>query len=121
MTHTPGPWIGKRNGQWFDFGKWSAQHDSRKNTACIAIGAKGQKVVAIAVKLNPDWDDAELEANATLIAAAPETAAERDRLKEQVQVLMRAIEHVSNPDMIISDENRRVLENAIATIRGQNG
>ena len=70
-THTPGPWTYTRNPE---------------NTRFVIDSEPGR---ALAVTAGFECDN---EANARLIAAAPETAAERDRLKEINAELLEALE-----------------------------
>ncbi len=69
--YTPGNWIGKVNGRWFRDDGWSAPYSDEGCSSAIAIGDRLGDVIAYAC-LTTDRSDAELEANARLIAAAPE-------------------------------------------------
>lgn len=67
---TAGPWEGMgSDGTWFQDHDWSADCDSASRSMFVPIHANG-KVVALVVR--EDWDDAQMEADAALIAAAPE-------------------------------------------------
>ena len=86
--HTPGPWV---------------VGDLTTNMG-TAIWASHQEVTSNGYKYTPKIADVpfgttpketeEMAANANLIAAAPETAAERDRLREINAVLLEATEHL---------------------------
>ena len=75
MQRTPGPWRRQRpHGS--DIPVWGADGKSRGCVALVNMSAERA---------------AEAEANAVLIAAAPETAAERDRLREVNAVMLAAL------------------------------
>jgi hypothetical protein len=93
-THTQGPWIAEyRNRSYFDIFAPSAH---------AADSPRASKVAEICSNGNKSID--EMRANARLIAAAPETAAERDRLRtinsELVDILARLVSrmHAMNDD-----------------------
>lgn len=74
------------------------------------------------------FDDDEHEANARLIAAAPETAAERDRLKEANAELLQALREIgrelaypNNEGQAISGlvDRQRIARAAIAKAEGK--
>jgi len=88
--HTPGPWV---NGLESD---WSIDTDS--SNAFCHVGPEGGDPVAIVVT-TCSWDDDELEANARLIAAAPELL---EALKLAVSY---GWEHESALDAITKAEN----------------
>lgn len=69
-AHTPGP--------------WHITDDNYGRYRDIYVMAKGRSIV----RMEP-WDT--MDADARLIAAAPETAAERDRLKEVNAELLAAL------------------------------
>ena len=69
-AHTPGPWEGQgEDGTWLQDHDWSANNDSASRTMFVPIHADG-KVVALVVR--EDWDDDQIEADACLIASAPD-------------------------------------------------
>lgn len=76
-AHTPGPWIANdhlKNGQWQILGQeYTISNDLGDYVRPVIVSVMGGGN-------RPFYSEA--EANARLIAAAPETAAERDRLKE---------------------------------------
>ena len=78
-AHTPGPWV------------WRAQHDSEANARIAQGGGGGIASVSKAYPLD-EWT-----ANANLIAAAPVTAQERDRLKAINAGLVEALEFCATP------------------------
>lgn len=100
--HTPGPWF-----------YWSGQKEGELYGA--TIGASGfRPAKAIGENLE------ECEANARLIAAAPETAAERDRLKEINKDLLEALKE-AEPALAVqasyrNNEQQRI-QNALETVR----
>jgi hypothetical protein len=70
QKHTPGPWTAKdESGQYFCDHDWHAESDSASLSCSAPIHANGE-VVAIAV--TEGWSDAKIDANARLIAAAPD-------------------------------------------------
>lgn len=68
-NHTPGPWTARDENGRFIESEWKADNDDAGLTQFAPIHAGG-KVVALVVR--EDWDDAKLEADAALIAAAPD-------------------------------------------------
>ena len=81
--HTPGPWravIEQKQPQIL-----------YRGLICTIEHGDGYKAVVTDGKQETSWKN-EWEANAHLIAAAPETAAERDRLKEANADLLAALE-----------------------------
>lgn len=67
--HTPGPWFGMIAGRFADT-DWSAENDDASVSSCAPITDSRGATVAMVV--SEKWDDAELDANASLIAAAPD-------------------------------------------------
>ncbi len=108
--HTPGPWEYKSGGEGafpqvilaksmpYSDGSGGADHDEYL-TINVGPSAKG----LAAGYLSNDTETC--EANARLIAAAPETAAERDRLKENNAELLEALEAMV--DMVAITVSRR--------------
>ena len=79
--HTPGPW------------RSHDHHDKRHREYAIMAGeGEGAVKVASCHTHHVPWDVAAV--NSHLIAAAPETAAERDRLKEINAELLAALEEI---------------------------
>ena len=70
---TKGPWIGKADGRWFDPGKWNVDRDDLAGFIFTAVGSQ-QGIVALVVggDEGDSPSDAASEANAHLIAAAPD-------------------------------------------------
>ena len=73
--HTPGPWL-------------SGMPSSIVGWPVIAAGSLGRLICNVAYS---DPSESEAKANARLIAEAPETAAERDRLKELNAELLKVM------------------------------
>lgn len=116
-NHTPGPWVAKiarlaPDAEPFGF---TVVHADRKHSIAN-VGVYEQTTIV----LPPEWRDSnaaknewvghyytpeELVANAKLIAAAPETAAERDRLKEALQTLR---------PFVSSEYAKTVIESALS-------
>lgn len=67
--HTRGPWIGKVDGVYPET-DWSADHEHASTASWVAINAPNGSTVALATITG--FDDDQLEANARLIAAAPD-------------------------------------------------
>lgn len=69
--HTPGPWKAtNKQGRFLsDKTKWVAEYDGEVECFSSAPVLAGKTTVALVVSVG--WGDAELEANAHLIAAAP--------------------------------------------------
>jgi len=84
-AHTPGPWEIK----WIGGGKQSP---------IIPTNAPGSELFEpIAIVPHDDYTEhglPEIRANAALIAAAPETAAERDKLREINAELLKALANI---------------------------
>jgi hypothetical protein len=110
--HTPGPWV----------------VGPVDDTVVTHLGADGARyiVAEIAGDYNqPDtWPI--MEANARLIAAAPETAAERDKLREINAEMLAALEAVAmsavgvgRGENVISNAARALVESAIARAKAR--
>jgi len=80
MKHTPGPWT-----QWADTNIIIGLHS----------GSKRIENLRICEVATHSWQD-QGRYNARLIAAAPETAAERDRLREVNAELLKALRTISS-------------------------
>ena len=80
MTHTPGPYTIKGSAATADLDIMA--HDS---TLCVAMVNCAEELVI---------SEAEQDANATLFAAAPETAAECDRLRARNAELLARLQNV---------------------------
>ncbi len=76
MAHTPGPWSIKDGARTF-----------------YIHGSEDKYIIAEAHR---DYADPQRESNARLIAAAPETAAERDRLKAINAELLTALKNLNH-------------------------
>lgn len=66
---TKGPWAGFNNGKWPDCGAWSVNNDYASTYSDVAVNVGN---VTICLVVSDSWNDVEMEANAYLIAAAPE-------------------------------------------------
>lgn len=113
--HTPGPWVLKRRAKPFH------------GVANIRDSA-GRRICSFTAHRNhAGYCNAEHEANARLIAAAPETAAERDRLKAINAELLEACKAVVersegklyNTDQETGETFVNLLLNAIAKANGE--
>ena len=81
MKHTPGPWHpGIGNGEGFIFA----------GNGRMRLNRNGGTTLYSVCRPTTGYDTAEDDANAQLIAAAPETRAELDRLKVQRDALLAA-------------------------------
>lgn len=73
--YTKGPWLGRDSaGRFLADNPWSAEHEDSEDFMCAPIHSGG-KVIALLVQDNdrsPYVDYTEIDANARLIAAAPE-------------------------------------------------
>jgi hypothetical protein len=81
--HTPGPWLIQQGDEWADGIVTLHGHNE-----------DGTPMYWTVASYNRRRDEA--EANARLIAAAPETAAERDRLREVNAELVAALEQIAH-------------------------
>lgn len=123
--HTPGPWSRGRVLNTSQTARWTQQ--ARDEVGAIEATqvfssftqldeGRGRGLVCTVNEHHPQY-----EANANLIAAAPETAAERDKLKEVNSELLEALEILKRK---YSDNNMEggeawfVVTNAIAKARG---
>ena len=66
---TKGSWVGFNNGEWSDCGAWSVDNDEASSYSNVAVNVGN---VTICLVVSDSLDDEEMEANAHLIAAAPE-------------------------------------------------
>ena len=110
MAHTPGP--------------WTAKFGTNNGWDVVAANAK------IAIEpwsdgMDGDWNKTSI-ANARLIAAAPETAAERDRLRAVNADLLAALNGMitlfnESGDVIETDAGHRLCDAARAAIARAEG
>lgn len=84
--HTPGPWTCRDGGSWWSTDDWGFPYHLVKNSDCIAIAA-GDEVVAFSARAFDGWDNDECDANAYLIAAAPELYDKASALAERLTEL----------------------------------
>ena len=107
QNHTPGPWI------------------LGDDPAYVGIPhtKAGTQWIRCIGEVN-DVSDAEDEASARLIAAAPETAAERDRLKEvnaELLFLLERYVYLHEEDCVETDEASTLLTESLAAIAKATG
>lgn len=85
---TPGPWYGQVEGVYRD-SPWSIEHDTGHDASWAPITTDRGRTLAIVVnddtKRPMDFQDAEMHANAALIAAAPRLYAALARLTQAAQ------------------------------------
>jgi hypothetical protein len=122
--HTPGPWIGKNeHGKYNPDHTWRADDENKSNSETAAIWASG-KVIALVVHSSNRFtveSDPSIDANASLIAAAPclldELRKARAALKEQLEIF---IQSHSDPKtgLITDDADLRAIESDQDLING---
>jgi hypothetical protein len=110
VAHTPGPWKMKRY----------TGHDPKGDWPGEITGADGTEVYGgpFSFRALRGKTDAEAEANARLIAAAPETAAERDRLKAENKRLIREREAGWGSVTTERDQAREQVKTLLAACKG---
>lgn len=87
LNHTPGPWVKVKNGSYTEIRHvFNSQHHM---TICSNVHGYMYSDSKFGIT-----QDQNMNANADLIAAAPETAAERDILKAQNAELREALEQI---------------------------
>lgn len=94
--HTPGPWYASISTPEQESAKWGGKCGANaailRKTGKFIFGCETSDVIVFLPHWRDSKDNAEQIANAELIAAAPETAVERDRLKEINCELVQALE-----------------------------
>lgn len=118
--HTKGPWSGKdENGTFLRDHSWDVSNeDDFDCIACAPIHASG-RVIALAVTDYPDgsWkDDSELEANAALIAAAPELLEALESIEMRLDAFNEAQRDMPADSVWVCLEKARA---AIAKAKGE--
>lgn len=77
--HTSGPWVAIKDGKYVTENPYNVDHEDGHDLTTAPIGGPDGQVVALVVMDDEfrknRWDDTELDANASLIAAAPELLA----------------------------------------------
>ncbi|MNN28942.1 hypothetical protein D3C81_1425250 [compost metagenome] len=72
--HTPAPWFAKKDGKYMDT-QWSIDHEDGHDASWAPVSTTSGRTVALVVnddtKRPMDFQDAEMQANAKLIAASP--------------------------------------------------
>lgn len=73
--HTPAPWFAKRDGKYSMTCPWSVDHEDGHNASWLPVTSEKGRTLALAVnddtKRPMGFQDAEMHANAKLIAASP--------------------------------------------------
>jgi len=108
QAHTPGPWIVRK----YDDGAIGVRQDESAPSVSIADENNNPQEIlpcgfAICVMVE---NDEQTEANAALIAAAPETAKERDRLRASEIRHKREFKAVTNQNQFLLSENAGLTE-----------
>lgn len=87
--HTPGPWTCRDGDRWFTTDYWDYPFHLDSESTSIAIGEKGDVVAFASLADHSRYDDRgdECEANARLIAAAPQLLAEVKRQRARIAEL----------------------------------
>lgn len=108
--YTPGPWFGMIDGRFADT-NWMAENDEANVSASAPITDANGQTVALVV--SEEWTDLKLDANAFLIAAAPE-------LLEALELCfsMAKIFHRDTDDVWVAAKEK--IEHAIAKAKGLN-
>ena len=110
--HTPGPWTIRRalnpTDGGFDYAVGAVVNGKER---CII---EAFAVIGEGVRVNA-------EANARLIAAAPETAAERDRLRADKAELLAALKDILQADFLSPEARRDAVRRAGAAIAAAEG
>ena len=74
--HTPGPWFGKKDGKYSMSCKWSIDHEDGHDASWLPVTTENLRTLALVVNDDTNrpmgFHDAEMHANAKLIAAAPD-------------------------------------------------
>lgn len=74
--HTPGPWFGRKDGKYSMECPWSIDHEDGHNASWLPVTTEKRRTLALVVnddtKRPMDFHDAEMHANAKLIASAPD-------------------------------------------------
>ncbi len=76
---TKGSWVGFNNGKWSDCGAWSVDNDEASSYSNVAVNVED---VTICLVVSDSWNDEEIEANAHLIAAAPDMYATLNEVRD---------------------------------------
>ncbi|WP_321374294.1 hypothetical protein [Pseudomonas extremaustralis] len=78
--HTPGPWFGRKDGKYSMECPWSIDHEDGHNASWLPVTTEKRRTLALVVnddtKRPMDFHDAEMHANAKLIASAPDLLAD---------------------------------------------
>ena len=102
-NYTKGPWFGKKDGKYRD-SPWNLDHDDGHNASWAPITTTAGRCLALVVnddtKRPMDFQDAEMHANAKLIAAAP--------------CLLAALQNLENDNGQIPDHAWKLVQDAIS-------
>lgn len=120
--HTPGPWSFDEDNQGVSFEPSWGLLDSRLSSLHVHVSSSAS--------YDKEYTEKIAKANARLIAAAPETLAERDRLREVNKGLLEALEKLVGSEIyadgeglysvinggLDDDDHRGIVKNAISAI-----
>jgi hypothetical protein len=96
---TKGEWSAFKDGKWSDCGNWSVDNYSASTHANVAVNVGD---ITICLVVSEGWDDTELEANAHLIAAAPEMYALLEKLVNPDNCRKDIIHIIGNAESLLA-------------------
>lgn len=114
--HTPGPWVAMKDGKYVTENPWSVDHEDGHDNTTAPIGGPDGQVVALVVMDDEHsenrWDDTELDANARLIAAAPDLLEALIALNREMDVICGSAYCQVAPDKDICDQVKSAITKA---------
>jgi len=105
---TPGPWVTKQNGRYIDCDGWHAEDANSSMSGFVGVSDEYGNVAALVVESIGGVQEEQQEANASLIAAAPEMYA---ALKEVADLIVE-----SGMDLTFDLDS---IQEALAKARGE--
>ena len=105
----------------FTPGPWHIDWNGGMTPRILGLNAPGVTREIADVRFHNGSDDPQVHANARLIAAAPETAAERDRLRADKAELLAALKDILQADFLSPEARRDAVRRAGAAIAAAEG
>lgn len=114
IKHTPGPWTAKNEqGMYLVDHQWTADHGSAPMSMSAPVHANGEVIALVVAEY---WPEAKVDANAILIAAAPDLL---EAIQSVHKRLLRCIELDLSAEEAYDYFYQEIVREAIAKALGE--